>query len=870
MAEGRKYRFLLRKEVKYVKKFTPAKKKSLGIGDAINIVLATLKTKAQKQDAKSVQTLQKNKPAVRGALRQVFMYIGIFIIMLGLLIGYILFTIQGAGIEARLPEKSVSPYITLEVKDYGIANIKEHSKMTPYAIVEVKGSGVKEVELFMDAADGPLPSQVYILNSRREQATYYDEFKKSLGTELGGYGIVVNEIYLDELESLPNGTNPLVIVPTGYIPSSLALTSNEGKSLRELAQKGVTILYIGYGFNQGIMDERRGRLFPGNDYSVSQVASNLGFDISSTAPSLSGLGYLDIARYSVTSKDPQKTQVKLIYGGISVINWGGPGYLIIVPNTLDSGWKSGKEAGKDISKIIMDSLWLKEYGKFIGTSPADYVIPSEGQAAYDTLYTLGKEAVFSRAYVRIFARAYDQNNNIVDAQTKYLRVDRVQKGTAANNLYTIPQKLSGSKLDIEAFFDESSNDFRQPTPVWIRVINSSNEIESEALFGTQYILPIKYTQRAQYDPQLRPGKYILLLQTPTSPPRTLASSMLIVPKIDVVPVSIDWKKQQFVFTLESPELGSAVAQYTKNLENTYVVIDGKYKIKLSSGLSGNTPVIYFKVDEPLEEGKLHTFKFELVDGLQYDGVSNIVRMYYEQWWFWAAIMLTGGIAFIGIMFRAREKVRYAIDIPEFEIRKKKKIFIKKEMVLELFDSINKDYGWNYMPLMLKELKLGFRKISYLGRPILIGDYNMQIILDKLKFEGLVKEYLDLYTVSRWEQASGFDYKYLSVFRRIRDILINNAIPFTHLNERKDCDVYIKSKRGNFKVVVGEGARLVDRIMQAIGGKEKVIVVFATEENKDKFIESISDYGANGASIKIAMLNGKLITMAIKEVAEFLK
>ncbi|MCX8200079.1 MAG: hypothetical protein N3G76_01280 [Candidatus Micrarchaeota archaeon] len=870
MVEGRKYKFLIRKETKYIQRFTPTKKKTLGAGDAIGIVLAALKSKTQKQDVKSTETLQKNKPVLKGAMRQVFLYIGIFILILGLIIGYILFTIQSVGLEAETPSSTITPYITLDVSDYGIANIKEHSVMTPYAIVKVEGKGVKEIELFMDAADGPLPSQVYVLNSRREQATYYNEFKQSLSDELSKYGLTVNEIYLDELESLPNGTTPLIIIPTGYIPASLALTSGEGKSLKELAQKGATILYIGYGFNQGVMDERRGRLFPGTDYSAAQVASGLGFDISSTAPQLSGLDYLDTARYSAVSRDPQKVQVRLIYGGISVVSWGGPGYVIIVPNTLDSGWKNGYDAGKDISKIVINNVWLKEYNKFIGTSPADFITPSEHGMAYDTLFTQGKEAVFNRAYARVYARAYDENNNIIDAQAKYLRIDRVQKGTIASNLYAIPQKLSGSKLDVEAFFDENPNDFRQPTPVWIRIINSSSAVESEALFGAQYILPIKYTQKSQYDPLLKPGKYVMLLQTPTTPPRTLGASILVVPKINVVPVSIDWKKQMFAFTLEAPELGSAVAQYTKSLENTYVIIDEKHKVKLSYTVSGNTPVIYFKVEEPLEEGKLHTFRFELVDGLSYEGVSNIVRMYYEQWWFWAAIILTVGIVAVGIMLRAREKVMYAIDIPDFEIRKKKKIFIKKEMVLDLFDSINKDYGWNHMPLMLKELKSGFRKISYQGRPILIGDYNMQLILDKLKYEGLVKEYLDLYTVSKWEQISGFDYKYLSVFRRIRDILINNAIPFTHLNERKDCDVYIKSKRGNFKVVVGEGSKIVERITQAISGKEKVIVVFASEEQKDSFIESISNHGGRGAAIKIAMLNGKLMTMTIKELSEFVK
>ena len=870
------YRFVIRKEPKYTRSFAPAKKKSLGLGSILEIILAMFKTKTAKQDAKSAQTLEKNKPVVRGVMRQVFMIFGIFVVIIALLIGFLLFSLQGSGPGEVQSQAIPEAHITLNVEDYGVANVKEHSVMTPYAIVKVEGAGVKEVRLFIEASEAPLFNEIYILNSRREQATYYDEFKSQLSEEMKEKGIAVNEIYLEELKSLPNGSNPLIIIPTGYIPAELAVTSGEGKSLKELAQKGATILYIGYGFDQGLMDERRGRLFPGVDYSTKQVSTNMGFDIASNAPPLSGLSYLDTARYAVTvgytgSDTSEKTRVEQIFGGIQAINWGGPGYLIIVPNTLDSGWKNGKDAAKDIATIINSKQWMVAYDTFIGQSEPDYITFEEGSnTIYDTLFTKGKSSSLDSSYARVYAIAYGEDKTkIIDAETRYLKINRAQRGTIASTLYALPEKISGSKLDLEAFFDENPSEFRQPTQVWVRVMNSSNEVASESIFGSQYILPIKYMQKAQFDPKLPPGRYIISLQTPTTPPKNLAKSILVVPKVNVVPVSIDWKKQLFVFSLDVPEIPNS-EQYAKNLDKTNVVIDDKLRVPITVGVNANTPVIVFKVDEPLEEGKKHTFRFEAVDGLEYTGVSNIVRMYYEQWWFWAVILGSGGVVGIGIAFRAREKVRYAIDIPDFEIRKKKKIFIKKEMVLDLFNSINKDYGWHYMPLMIKELKSGFRKITYQGRPILIGDYNMQVILDKLKYEGLVKEYIDLWTVTKWEQMSGFDYKYLSVFRRIRDILINNAVPFTHLNERKDCDVYIKSKRENMKVVVGEGGRLVERITNAISGKERVVLVFASEEHKDEFVKSISGYGANGAAIKIALLNDKLILTTLKDFASLIK
>ncbi|MGB9635596.1 MAG: hypothetical protein ACPL0A_03910, partial [Candidatus Micrarchaeia archaeon] len=265
MAEGKSYKFTLKKKKEYTVKFKPLKEKSVGMDKIREIALAFIKTKTGKGDVKSAETMQKNKPILKGVMRKLFVYLGAVLILIGIIFAYILFMMQGAGIGVVAPVAREVPSLQLDIIDYGLANINGHGVYTPYVILHARGNNVKEIGVFMEASDGPLYDGIYVLNSRREQGSRYSEFKDELQREFSKFGVSVNEIYLEELESLPEGSHPLIIVPTGFMPASLASPHGSGKNAVELTRKGATIIYIGFGFDQGLMDERRGRIFPGTD-----------------------------------------------------------------------------------------------------------------------------------------------------------------------------------------------------------------------------------------------------------------------------------------------------------------------------------------------------------------------------------------------------------------------------------------------------------------------------------------------------------------------------------------------------------------------------------------------------------------------------
>ena len=475
--------------------------------------------------------------------------------------------------------------------------------------------------------------------------------------------------------------------------------------------------------------------------------------------------------------------------------------------------------------------------------------------------------------MRLVVRGYNYDSSgkrvFEIAESYYFHKENEVLGTLLNKRYALSNELSGSLTNLNANLNEKRTQFPTAIPIFLKAYSSTGEVALESQFGTSYILPVEFSFNTQFNPKMSPGTYILKLQDSSEIPYTFAKSIIQVPMVRLKTFEPpNWRENIFRFIVTADELTDS-NQYTRSLDGTDVIIDGKITKKVVLVRSGNTYIAEVRVPEGLEENQEHEFVFTAQDGLVFKGVSTINRQYYENWWFWVGAILAVLPAAIGILLRAKDKPIYSIDIPEFEIKKVNKIKIKKEIFINLFNTINREYNWKYMPLKLKEIKSGFRKITYLGRPVIIGDYNLSIILEKLKANGEIKSYLDLYVLSSWEKESGHDYRYLALFRKVRDRFLNLAIPFTNINEREDCDIFVKSYRGEFKFVLGDGNELYERINRSLGSKEKVILVFKDEEDKMKFSENVTMMGG-GEGIKISMINGKLIMINFNEIEKYVK
>ncbi len=862
MSNEKKYRFIISKNKVYKQNYGILKKEPSPLEKIKELFTPHREEEEGVKSTKSDKTTSKKKSNL---LRTFGIVAVLFLLVFGGLLFFILSNLSYTYIPVHSTEKDMG--IKIMPIEYGLANIGGHNVFTPYISFNAEVNKIREVEYFIEASNGPLYNSVYVLNSNREQGTRYEEFRDELRNLMSLDGIPVNEIDLESLSNLPESTSSILIIPTGYLPSQLV---QEKRSVRKLAEKGFHIIYIGYDFSSGLMDEEKGRIFPG-EYSVDAVSSTLNIRTSSGTTGVSGLN-LRSSGISYTSIKREETTISNIYGGIPLIKWAGDGSLIVLPESLDSGWTSGKNAAQDVVKIIRDAPQLKGVGRYIAlTIPIKKVIENNN-TINDIIITDGKENI-NQAYVRLVIRGYNYepngNRKFEVAESYYFYKQNEVLGTLLNKRYALSKELSGSLTDMSTNLNEKRTQFPSAVPIFLKAYSSTGEVALEEMFGTSYILPVEYTFNTQFNPKMSSGTYILKLEDSSEIPYVFAKSVIQVPMIRLQTYEPpNWRENIFRFIVTSRELGDS-NQYTRSLEGTDVIINGEITKKVAIVRSGSTYIAEVRVPEGLEENKEHVFVFTAQDGLVFRGVSTIDRKFYENWWFWAALILAGLPVGLGILLRAKDKPIYSIDIPEFEVKKINKIKIKKEIFINLFNTINREYNWKYMPLKLKEIKTGFRKITYLGRPVIIGDYNLSIILEKLKISGEVKSYLDLYVLNSWEKESGHDYRYLALFRKVRDRFLNLAIPFTNINERDDCDIFVKSYRGEFKFVLGDGNELYERINRSLGSKEKVILVFKDEEDKMKFSENVTMMGG-GEGIKISIINGKLIMINFNEIEKYVK
>lgn len=851
MTEEKKYRFIISKNRIYKKKYNITKKEPTPID--------RLKELFQREKEEEKEVTKKKS----SLLKTLGIVAVLFLLVFGGLILYIFSAIGGIEYPSYQSEKDMG--ITIIPLEYGLANINGHNIYTPYITFNVEANKIGRVEYFMESANDPLYSSIYILNSKREQSTRYEEFRDNLKEIMSKDGVSVNEVDLESLRNVP-ASSSILIIPTGYLPTQLV---QEERSIKKLADKGFHIIYIGYDFNTGLMDEDKGRIFPA-EYSIDAISNTLGIrsnngnGVTGLKLKSSGLIYNDVKKEGIS--------INSVYGSIPLIKWNGKGTFMILPGSLDSGWNNGKDAAEDVAKIIRDAPQLKTYGKYIALTTSKKVNVGANNTINDILITEGKEGI-KDTYIRLVVRGYNydsQGREVFEtAESYYVYEENVVLGTLFNNRYALSKELSGKLTDLNVNLNEKRTQFPSAVPIFLKIYSSDGEVVLENMFGTSYIIPVEFNFNTQFNPKMPSGTYILKLEDTSD--YVFAQSILQVPEIRIETYDggePDWKENKFWFKVTSKELGDT-NQYTKSLDGTDVIINDKITKKVVLLRGENIYIAEVRVPEGLEEGKEHVFKFTAQDGLEYRGVSTITRQWYEQWWFWAVALAAALPAVGGTLLRPKEKPLYSINIPDFEVRKVNKIKIKKEIFINLFNSINRDYNWKYMPLKLNEIKNGFRKITYLGRPIIIGDYNLTVILDKLKASDEVKNYLDLYILSSWEEESGHDYKYLALFRKVRDRFINLAIPFTNINERDDCDIFVKSYRGEFKFVLGDGDKLYERIIKSLGSKEKVILVFKDNEDKMKFSEKITTTGG-GEGIKIAIINGKLIMISFNEIEKYVK
>ncbi|MCX6770515.1 MAG: hypothetical protein NTX79_00510 [Candidatus Micrarchaeota archaeon] len=690
-------------------------------------------------------------------------------------------------------------------------------------------------------------TQVFLLDHARESADTYPLFRTGLAEQLSSQGISVNEIGLESLPSLPDGA--LLVVPTGYFPLEL-LAGDEGSNFKSLLSRGVGIAYIGMPFDTLALDK--------SGSTVKVENSGISF-VKGSLESSDGFMLYD-AQYTATPGRGASNMSSqgMLYGSVSTVRLG-KGTMLFIPQFLDGGWVTDSDsqgyekAVADVSRLIYEERWLSP----IASAEASTNSTSEKEPV--SLYT--SSFPDDSAFVRLSTKATDANG--VPLRTfSVFQIDKAQKGEIyPRDPQTVPFYLSGVKTRLNLALKESD-----PTPVKLFVGMYKDGVELQRSEFELGLTNPTIEKSVDFQVDAEPGNYVLEIIDPQG--KVYAATMLTVTDLDISLPWADWVNGKFNFTISAG--GRPVSP-----QSLSVAMDKAGERQYSPptlARSGSDTQLTYSYAGKIAAGK-HKFTFSAGRWSKDFEAEYFAR---KNLWDNPTVVFLGVLSLlvfgVGTVLRRPEVLRYGLDIPDFPPLNTVKIPVKRETVLEIFDNINAGYSWKWMPLRAEELKGGFRKLTYNGKPILIGDFNLERVLSKLREEGSVKDELDYWGKTAWEKESGHSTRYLMIYRILRNVFVNNAVKFSKIDAMPECDV--KAVSGNediyFHIMEEPRERVTHRALATVP-RGHTIIVFKTPEEAEDFRLALNSPSKLAVALKMEVNNRNILLLPIKEaVSAYLK
>ncbi len=658
--------------------------------------------------------------------------------------------------------------------------------------------------------DNKLPSEVFILNSERFEATSYPEFIATLRGNLAKRKIMLNEITMKQLETIPEGA--LIIVPSGAVPKEI-LGIDSPINMNTLAKRGVVMLYIGQPFSK-MMNGTLVSFTPKDTLQSLPVR----FDESSTLSSSDGFQLFQ-PLYRATPGGGWAGNT--VYGSVSVVK-AGDGAFLFLPQTLDGGWRGNyTAAAEDVSRIVFESPWAEP-------NADSKVYFFSNQTNYSgRSYFFSDSFPVTKAMTKVEFTGYSATSDNAIRETLYVWVEKdrnnslfIEEGgrVVSANVTNLPVRMNAQLREQTA---------AQPN-MYITVFDSNG---SEVQAFPQGNVNVQADASFDILIYLNKGEYIVKLTDDES--RVYAQTYMKVVSIDITFMGNDNQRHSiYKFDITMDGTPKLLNDLTLKIDNgqygtyTYSNVD-KIRVDVGQHTGG----------EFLPLGN-HSFDFT-AGGLKVSVpvVHKRPKTIFDEPIFWVTLLLTGGIVGIGVIFARQESVYFAIDIPDFPPVARTKIALTPDTVLSVFEKVNENYRWQSTPLTAQEVKNGFKDIFFKGKPVYITDYNVEFLLDELEKKGRVHESLGYYGLTDWEAKAKKTIAYLCLMRRLRDICVNNAIPFTGLSESKHADSEItvvgQEMSLHFYERGMDPAQLLSRVIPTIG-EGIAIIMFRNLSDKEQF------------------------------------
>jgi len=551
----------------------------------------------------------------------------------------------------------------------------------------------------------------------------------------------------------------------------------------------------------------------------------------------------------------------VVYGSMSVVkNY--DGYFFVLPRSIDIGWNSnGTDAAEDVTRVIYEVAWQRSL-----TDGSLHINSSEIKESESN-----RSMIFLKPYpnVKGWARIYvltNTSNNVPFYSVSEHRITRKVYGTMEHK-----STAARGEGDFTIAFQLAVN-FTKPKDANISVAIYDEDMMFIGRQLAQRDIKLsqgQYSFSSNFIVDLNSGRYILKAEDDEG--YVYAQSLLYVPPIlltfDAPRPYWDMEPQiiPFKVVLEADPLREGSSPEPLVNRRVYVTVNRSPNVDIFSSPTPLTTDVGGRFNYTPPSGYVfdygeYTFKVNVSGEILtinakrtktagwFDNPINVVIVVF--------III---IVVAGVLLRRPEKPLYTIDVPDFPPLEKVVIPVSKFSVLSLFDSVNKEYKWNFMPLSAQELKNEMRrKITHKGVPILITDYNLDRVLNELIESGDVVKALNLYGLKQWESKGGRSIRYLALFRLLRNFFINNAIPFTDLNERKDCDIFATVKGEGVCTHIYTDENTFRKALKLISAG-KNFVIFESKREMDEVVKKLElSYTPTAIILKSEISSGSIM------------
>ncbi len=786
-------------------------------------------------------------------------FFGVFILLFGLFVAHVGMLLT--NINVTYVDEFSTPFIEVEEKEHALVpyGVETAPMNVLYSLVSINSSKMNQTNYTLVGFRESMPKQFYLLRFDSVRASSflsdYRDYTGRLKRAFEDMGLVLNEITVDELDMISD--RAFLIVPTMRMPTEFF--EQGGKLFKKLMKNGVIILYIGEDFNT-LLDSK------GNYVSIQSVwpEQNVFSFLSRRDQRCDALNrYKSLSfkssQYCVESRE--KSVVLTMPEDIQMFVSQDGGKIIFLPIGLSGGWEKIDDAVEDTVKIITNFNWLdKLFVKRGEINLEETILSSEPVSSEYTHidYVIKIDALSKKTdsfYTKlIISSAYRKYRGEV-----FIRMPE-------KSIYTfIP---SGLVSDVQPFLVvdfKEGYESNEKTSLWINFYEKNKLVYSYHLQKAFLVTQRIYGEPIRVD--LPPGGYIAVVSKDKEQTRPVGETLVYIEpiKINSHSTSDDWKNGKLNFSIT-----------TKNHDDEKFYPFRKVTISLNKKQLGTfefsqvTRYIIIQT-EPFEPG-VYVFNFSFNENaysIPFEVTYVKPYNWYEDPVYLSLLGFFGILIIIARLFRRPEEKIYYIDIPDFPLHKLHTVKLNRDFCLLLFEKINRQYNWTYMPLTVEEIRKTLANIDYQGRKILTTDYNIELLMEQLREYNLIGKFKNYYAPLKWEAESKLSLKVLGTIRIVRELCLNYAFMFTVNLSRSMPHLIIKLPVKEIGVFAYDSA-LSNQAVINHANTEETIILFEDIEEKISFRNSLYSTNEVDQLLKILIKNKRIQLLTIEELGNYLK